>query len=135
MDDVNQKLRQMELDSNSTLTNINNNIQGQGRVWDALSGRIQSVGSAFTTVGNSMQSLGGALMPITAGVTALGGAVIKTGMDFQEGMDKAQSVMGATNAETEEMIVKAYAGWRLKPLIGHLDISEKRYNNIVELII
>ena len=107
MDDVNQKLRQMELDSNSTLTNINNNIQGQGRVWDALSGRIQSVGSAFTTVGNSMQSLGGALMPITAGVTALGGAVIKTGMDFQEGMDKAQSVMGATNAETEEMIVKA----------------------------
>ena len=107
MDDVNQKLRQMELDSNSTLTNINNNIQGQGRVWDALSGRIQSVGTAFTTVGNSMQSLGGALMPITAGVTALGGAVIKTGMDFQEGMDKAQSVMGATNAETEEMIVKA----------------------------
>lgn len=107
MDDVNQKLRQMELDSNSTLTNINNNIQGQGRVWDALSGRIKTVGGAITTVGNSMQSLGGALMPVTAGVTALGGAVIKTGMDFQEGMDKAQSVMGATNAETEEMIVKA----------------------------
>ena len=103
MDDVNQKLRQMELDSNSTLTNINNNIQGQGRVWDALSGRIQSVGSAFTTVGNSMQSLGGALMPITAGVTALGGAVIKTGMDFQEGMDKVQAVMGATDTQMKEL--------------------------------
>lgn len=107
MEDVNKQLRQMELESNSTLTSINNNIQGQGRVWDALSGRIQSVGGAFTNAGNAMQSLGGALMPVTVGVTALGGAVIKTGMDFQEGMTKAQAVMGASTTQIEEMTVKA----------------------------
>ena len=104
MEDVNNKLRQMELNSNQTLTSINENIQGQGRVWETLSGRIQGVGSAFQTVGNSMQSLGGALMPVTVGVTALGGAVIKTGMNFQEGMSKASAVMGASKKETQEMI-------------------------------
>ena len=107
MDDVNQSLRQMELESNATLTNINNNIQGQGRVWETLSGRIQTVGGAITTAGNSMQSLGGALTPVTMGVTALGGAVIKTGMEFQEGMSKAQAVMGASSTEIVEMTEKA----------------------------
>lgn len=107
MDDVNQSLRQMELESNATLTNINNNIQGQGRVWDTLSGRIQTVGGAITTAGNSMQSLGGALTPVTMGVTALGGAVIKTGMDFQEGMSKASAVMGASKDEIVKLEEKA----------------------------
>ena len=93
MKDVNNELKKMELESNTTLTSINNNIQGQGRVWETLSGRIQSVGGAFQTVGNSMQSLGGALTPITVGVTALGTAVITTGTNFQEGMDKAVAVM------------------------------------------
>lgn len=104
MEDVNNQLRQMELNSNQTLTSINENIQGQGRVWETLSGRIQGVGGAFQTVGNSMQSLGGALMPVTVGVTALGGAVIKTGMDFQEGMSKASAVMGASKKDTQDMI-------------------------------
>ena len=107
MEDVNNQLRQMELNSNQTLTSINDNIQGQGRVWETLSGRIQGVGSAITTAGNSMQSLGGALTPVTMGVTALGGAVIKTGMEFQEGMSKAQAVMGASSTEIVKMTEKA----------------------------
>lgn len=103
VEDVNNELKQMELTSNTTLTSINNNIQGQSRVWETVSGRIKSVGSAFTSAGSAMQSLGGSLMPITAGVTALGGAVIKTGMDFQEGMDKASAVMGATKHDVERL--------------------------------
>ena len=107
MQDVNKQLRQMELESNSTLTNINNNIQGQGRVWDVLSNKIQSAGSAFTNAGNAMQSLGGALMPVTVGVTALGGAVITTGMNFQEGMSKATAVMSDGKENMEDLISTA----------------------------
>lgn len=55
--------------------------------------------------------------------------------DFAKETTKELDKVEGLNLAIEEMIVKAYAGWRLKPLIGHLDISEKRYNNIVELII
>lgn len=105
LDDVNNKLKQMEIESNNTLTSINTNIQGQTRVWDTLGNKIKSAGSTLQSLGGNLQSVGGAMMPLTASFTALSAGIIKTGTDFQAQITR----LGALTGENGDALKKVMA--------------------------
>ncbi|MCT1575702.1 phage tail tape measure protein [Oceanobacillus kimchii] len=79
------------------LKRLTDEIKRQENPWNRLSEQMDNAGQRMQTVGQGMTDFGKSWsMRVTAPILGAGGAMLKSGMDFEEGMSKVQALTGST---------------------------------------
>lgn len=76
-------------------------IEAQQKSLKKLGGKLTKTGGQISSAGKTLTT------GVTVPVLAIGTAALTTAMDFEKGMDKVQSIAGATEGELEQLTAKA----------------------------
>ncbi|MED1603057.1 phage tail tape measure protein [Alkalihalophilus marmarensis] len=90
------------------LRGVSEELDRQTNPWNVLADNMEQTGQKLQTVGKNITDFGKSWsMRVTAPIAGAGALMLKTGMDFEEGMSQVQAVSGATGADLEKLEAKA----------------------------
>ncbi|MED4124032.1 phage tail tape measure protein [Halalkalibacterium halodurans] len=90
------------------LKGITAELERQTNPWNVLSQNMTEMGTKLQEKGRQMTEFGkNWSMRVTAPIVGAGALMLKTGMDFEEGMSQVQAISGATGKDLELLEAKA----------------------------
>lgn len=90
------------------LRGVSAELERQTNPWNVLADNMEQTGQKLQTVGRNITDFGKSWsMRVTAPIAGAGALMLKTGMDFEEGMSQVQAVSGATGADLEKLEARA----------------------------